>query len=437
MPNKASGSGFYGWWLLPILCLVYSIPIGFALYGPPVINTYMTKALGWERGQINLGYTIMGILLGMGALFMPFLIKRFGPRKTLVIGAVLTAVSGLVIALCGQVYPVYLLLCFFAGLGISFGSVLPVQTLVLYWFNAHRALAMGLVLGGGAIGGFIYPQVISACIINFGGDWRVGWYVIAITCFIGAIIAMIAVRNRPEDLGQHPDGLSPQQLREAILHAKHKPIRTYRSPVNWRFRDAVKTPSLWIIITSTGLIFFLWQAVLTQTTFHLRDVGFLPEDPVIFLRPEFIYGMILACSIIGRLSISFLGERFESRFLMSIAGFSLVIGGVLFWLASKDNLWAVYLFPLFTGFGFGATYVSMPLITGNYFGAGAFPSISAITNPVGSVFQFSSPFIAGWLYDVNGNYDLAMLLGCSGALIGTVLILLCKPPQPGRDAANA
>ena len=437
MTAKAKSCSFYGWWLLPILCLVYSIPIGFALYGPPVIYTYMSKALGWERGQINLGYTIIGIMLGMGAFFIPFLINRFGPRKTLVIGAVLTAISGLLVAFCGQVYPVYLLLCIFVGLGLSFGTVLPVQALVLYWFNVHRALAMGLVLGGGAIGGFIYPQIVSACIINFGGDWRVGWYVIAITCFIGAIIAMIAVRNRPEDLGQHQDGLSPEQLREAILHARHKPIKTYRSPLNWKFRDAVRTPSLWMIVVGAGLIYFLWQAVLTQTTFHLRDQGFSPQDPVIFLRPEFVYGMILACSIIGRLSVSFLGERIESRLLISIAGFSLVIGGILFWLASKDNLWALYLFPFFTGFGFGATYVSVPLITGNYFGAGAFPSISAITSPVSSIFQFSSPFIAGWMYDINGNYNLAILIACSGALIGAIVILFCRPPKPRQDAANA
>ncbi|MCX5996409.1 MAG: MFS transporter [Chloroflexi bacterium] len=437
MTAKAKSGSFYGWWLLPILCLVYSIPIGFALYGPPVIYTYMSKALGWERGQINLGYTIIGIMLGMGAFFIPFLINRFGPRKTLAIGAVLTAISGLLVAFFGQVYPVYLLLCFFVGLGLSFGTVLPVQTLVLYWFNVHRALAMGLVLGGGAIGGFIYPQIVSACIINFGGDWRVGWYVIAITCFIGAIIAMIAVRNRPEDLGQHPDGLSPEQEREAMLHARHKPIKTYRSPVNWQFRNAVSTPSLWMIVVATGFIYFLWQAVLTQTAFHLRDQGFSPADPVIFLRPEFVYGTILACSIIGRLSVSFLGERIESRFLISIAGFSLVIGGALFLLASKDNMWAVYLFPLFTGFGFGATYVSVPLITGNYFGARAFPSISTITNPVGSIFQFSSPFIAGWMYDVNGNYNLAILIGCSGALVGAIVILFCRPPHPRQDAINS
>jgi len=202
-------------------------------------------------------------------------------------------------------------------------------------------------------------------------------------------------------------------------------------------RNAVSTPSLWMIVVGAGFIYFLWQAVLTQTSFHLRDQGFSPADPVIFLRPEFVYGTILACSIIGRLSISFLGERIESRFLISIAGLSLVIGGALFLLASKDNLWAVYLFPLFTGFGFGATYVSVPLITGNYFGAGAFPSISSITSPVSSVFQFSSPFIAGWMYDVNGNYNLAILIGCSGALIGAIVILFCRPPQPRQEAINS
>jgi MFS family permease len=148
------------------------------------------------------------------------------------------------------------------------------------------------------------------------------------------------------------------------------------------------------------------------------------------MRPEFIYGLIIFCSIIGRLSVSFLGELFETRFLLSTAGFSLFIGGILFWIASKEAIWAVYLFPLFVGFGFGATYVSTPLITGNYFGAGAFAGISGITNPIGAVFQFSSPFIAGLLYDINGNYGLAMLVSCTGALAGAVLILFCTPPKP-------
>ena len=92
MSEKTKSSRFYGWVLLPILCLVYSIPIGFALYGPPVIYRFMQKDLGWQRGEINLGYTIIGIMLGLGSFIIPWLMDRFGPRKTLTIGAILTAI---------------------------------------------------------------------------------------------------------------------------------------------------------------------------------------------------------------------------------------------------------------------------------------------------------------------------------------------------------
>ncbi len=443
MPNKATGSGFYGWWLLPILCLVYSIPIGFALYGPPVIYTFMAEDLGWQRGQVNVGYSIIGIMLGVGALAIPWLINRFGPRKTLAIGGIIICLSCVLMALLAQTiatiaghsYPIlYWVICFFVGLGLSFSTVVPIQALVLLWFNVHRALALGLVLGGGAIGGFIYPQIISAGIVSFGNDWRVGWYIIALACLAGAVIALIAVRNRPEDLGQHPDGLSPQAEQAAIAHTKHRLIKTYRTPVNWQFPDAVRTRALWLIVGATGFIYFLWQAVLTQTPAHLHDRGFSPTDPQLLFQPAFIYGLILACSIIGRLSVSFLGEKIEARYLIGIAGFSLLVGGVLFTVASRDNLLAAYIYPLLSGFGFGTAYVATPLIVGNYFGAASFPSISRITNPINSVFQFASPAFAGYMYDINGNYDTAMFIACAGALIGVVLILFCTPPKPHTDA---
>ena len=436
MSEKTKTGSFYGWVLLPILCLVYSIPIGFALYGPPVIYRFMQKDLGWQRGEINLGYTFIGAMIGLGSFIIPWLMDRFGPRKTLTIGAILIAVTVILMAWLGHIYPVYLVLCFFTGLGISLGSVVPVQALVLRWFNVKRALAMGLVLGGGAIGGFIYPQIISAAIVAFGGDWRAGWGVIAVACLAGALTAIIAVRNRPEDLGQHPDGMSPEAMKEAMSHVRHKPIKTYRSPVNWNFKDALKTKAVWFITIGLSLMFFLWQMILTQTPAHLSDRGFVSTDPVIFLQPAFIYGMILAFSIVGRLSISFLGELIESRYLIGIAGLCLLGGGILFWFASRDNLWAAYLYPLLAGFGFGATYVCSPLLVGNYFGIESFHKISAITNPITTGFQYSAAFMAGQLYDVNGNYGLALIIACSMALIGTLFILVCKPPIPRNVVQN-
>ncbi len=428
MPEEKKTGSFYGWVMMPILCLVYSIPIGFALYGPPVIYRFMQKDLSWQRGEINLGYTMIGMTLGLGAFIIPWLMDRFGPRRTLAIGAVLTSGAVLLMAFAGQCYPVYLLLCFCTGLGISFGSVVPVQALVLLWFNVHRALVMGLVLGGGAIGGFLYPQIINAAIVASGGNWRVGWFVIAAACLAGAAVSLMAIRNRPEDLGQHPDGLVPSAVREALSGGQSGRIRTYRSPVNWHLKDALKTRSIWMVIIGLSLIWFLWQSVLTQTPAHLSDRGFSISDPAWFLRPAFIYGLILACSIVGRLSVSFLGERVEGRLLIAVAGFCLIAGGSLFWFASRDNLWAAYLYPLLVGFGFGASYVSYPLLMGNYFGTESFHRISAVANPITSSFPYIGAFIAGRLYDVNGGYGVAVVIACGIALVGSVLMLLCRPP---------
>jgi MFS family permease len=185
-----------------------------------------------------------------------------------------------------------------------------------------------------------------------------------------------------------------------------------------------------MIVVAATFVFFLWQTVLTQASFHLHDRGFSSTDPVIFYRPEFIYGLTLLFSILGRLSVSFLGEVLESRVIMGIAGLCLIAGGVLFWFVSKDNLAATFLFPLLAGFGFGATYVSMPLITGNYFGANAFPAIMSIVYPIENGVQFCAPFVAGQLYDISGDYSLALLVSLSAALIGTTLIFFCKPPLP-------
>jgi MFS family permease len=177
-------------------------------------------------------------------------------------------------------------------------------------------------------------------------------------------------------------------------------------------------------------MFFMWQTVLTQTPAHLSDRGFSSSDPVLLLQPAFIYGLVLACSMAGRLSVSFLGELIESRFLIAIAGLCMIVGGLLFWLASRENLWAAYLFPLFVGFGFGAMYVSSPLIQGNYFGAGSFHKLSAISNPITTGFQYSAAFFAGWLYDINGDYALAIIIACTCALAGSLIILFCRPPAP-------
>ena len=65
---------------------------------------------------------------------------------------------------------------------------------------------------------------------------------------------------------------------------------------------------------------------------------------------------------------------------------------------------------------------------GNYFGVESFHKISAVANPITSGFPYFGAFIAGWLYDVNGGYGAAVVIACGIALVGSLLMLLCRPP---------
>lgn len=423
MRAKAQAGGFYGWWLLFFLWVVYTIPIGFAFYSPMVLYPFMIEEVGWSRGEIMVGAAAMVWLVGLAGPLTAWMIGRLGARVTLVAGEVIVAVATCLLGVAGHVYPIYLALSFLAGLGISFASMIPVQTVVISWFSARRALALGLVLGGGAIGGFLAPQVINAAVLGAGGNWRIGWFIIAVASIVAAVVAMLRVRNHPEDMDQHPDGLTPGEAM-SVAAGTSRSARTYRTTVSWTLRGAVRTPALWLLIVAQAGSFFLWQVVITQGPLHLQDRGFDPATTAFF------YSLAIGLSIVGRFTIAALGDVIEPRFLFSIGALCVLVGGILFWIVSPDLMLAAYLYPLLAGFGFGAAYICIPTIVGNYWGPEAFARTSGLIAPIGMFLPVMAAPLAGFLYDLQGSYFTVMVISWVAAAIGFVAILLCVPPKP-------
>jgi len=143
MEAKTQAKGFYGWWLLFFLWIVYTIPIGFAFYSPVVLYPFMIGDMGWSRGETMVGFTAMLLFMGITGPFTAWMIGRFGARLTMSIGGLIIAVATFLLGLAGHIYPIYLVLCLFTGLGLSLASMIPVQTVVISWFSARRALALG------------------------------------------------------------------------------------------------------------------------------------------------------------------------------------------------------------------------------------------------------------------------------------------------------
>jgi len=422
MRDETQARGFYGWWLLFFLWIVYTIPVGFAFYGQPVLYPFMIGDIGWSRGEVMVGFAATMLAMGVAAPLTAWMIGRFGARLIIFIGGIIVAVATLMMGLVGHSYPIYVALSVFIGLGIAFASIIPVQTVIIFWFNARRALALGLVLGGGAIGGFLCPQVINAAVQGAGGNWRIGWFIIAIASVAGAVVAILAVRNKPADMSQYPDGLAPDDDRTASDASRV--TRTYHTSISWTVRNAVRTPAFWFLILATAGTFFLWQVVNTHGPFHLQDRGFDPATAAFF------YSLAIGLSIVGRFVIAALGDIVEPRFLFAFAALCVLLGGVLFWVVSADDMWIAYLYPLLVGFGFGAAYICIPTIIGNYWGTEAFAGINGLISPVMMIAQAMAAPLAGFFYDLQGTYFTIMLIAWMGAAVGFVAIILCTPPKP-------
>jgi len=369
------------------------------------------------------GSTALMLLFGLASLLAAWMIGRFGARVTLAIGGAIVAIATVLMGLVGHIYSMYLVLSLFVGLGVALASMIPVQTVIVSWFNTRRALAMGLVLGGGAIGGFLAPQIITVAVEASGGNWRIGWFIIAAASVIGLVVAMLTVRNQPSDVGQHPDGLAPREA-EAAVSGAGRVSRIYRTPVEWTLRNALKTPALWLLVGAVMFSFFLWQVVVTQGPLHLLDRGF---DPAM---AAFFYSLAIGLSIVGRFTTAALGDIVEPRFLLASGAFCILLGGILFWFVSPEAIWVAYLYPLLAGFGFGIAYVCVPTIIGNYWGSKPFAGIMGMESPIVLSFQAIAAPLAGFIYDLQGSYFLIMVISWIAAAIGFVAILLCTPPKP-------
>lgn len=421
MATEVKTGGFYGWWLLFFLWVVYTIPIGFAFYSPAVLYPFMIQELGWSRGEIMMGFTAMMMLLGLTGPLTAWMLGRFGARVTLAIGGTIVAIANFLVGTVGHVYPLYLALSFLSGIGISFASVIPVQMVVVSWFNLRRAMAMGLVLGGGAAGGFLAPQIINQAVRAAGDDWRIGWSIIALASVVGVVVALLAIRNQPADLGQYPDGRVRQGMEAGSGTGA---TRTYRTPIDWTLRDALKTPALWFLVIAEVCSLFLWHVVATQGPLHLQDRGF---DPAM---AAFFYSLAVGLSIMGRFTIAAVGDIIEPRFLFAFGAFCILLGGVLFWFVSPEAMWMAYLYPLLAGFGFGVAYVCFPTITGNYWGQRAFAGITGLISPISMTIHALVAPLAGFLYDLEGTYFTVMVISWLVGAVGLVAIVLCTPPRP-------
>jgi MFS family permease len=407
---------FYGWTLLGVLWLVFAFNLGFPAYGGPVINSAMAKELGFSRETLGLITTIYIIMSGLPGPVVAMAVNRFGVRRTLVAGSLMNVAGATFMAtVANSGAAAYLGFGLVVGGGVCTGAAIASQTALSRWFVRRRSLALSILYSSGAIGGYFAVKHILPWAMEAGGSWRAGWWVIVALSGIAGLLALACVRERPEDLGQQPDG-DLGGPGNAPAHARPNFI----TATPWEPRQVLSRPTYWLIVFSLvggsgGYTLFLAHGIV-----HLQDLGH---------SVDVARGALATMTWTGLLAkavIMLLGDRIDPRYLWAV--FMVFFGAGLVIIVDARTPLLVNAFATCLGIGFGGGVVCLMAVLGNYYGLRTFALLSGIAIAINTTLSALAPYIAGFLFDHGYGYGGTCYFLAGWCFLGALVLFFIRRP---------
>ncbi len=142
-----------------------------AISSPQYVWTLFTKPLGGALGAtpaaLQVTFSLLIVLQTFFSPFQGYLVDRFGPRRLIALGAVLTGVSWVLAAHAGSLTMLYLSYGIVGGLGTGIVYIGVVGQMV-GWFPDRRGFAAGVVAAGYGMGAIVTTFPIANALARSG-----------------------------------------------------------------------------------------------------------------------------------------------------------------------------------------------------------------------------------------------------------------------------
>ena len=427
-----------------------SIPgqtMGVSAFTDPLI-----KALSISRDELSLAYMLGTIA---SSFMLPWAGKQYdqyGVRPIAFIATLGLGISLTLLSMVDQLFvwiqsknhlakPAILFLCFlsirFFGQGVL---TMVSRNMVVQWFEKKRGLTSGLSNVVVSLTFSLAPAQLFLMIENY--TWQGTWRILALVVgVIFPVIVLIFFRNKPEDSGLVPDGISnrvpnrvPNRISSRILsgitsknkislmpdHIKSKYV--FEINHNFNLKQVRKNYAFWVF----GLSLAMQALYVTGFTFHVTNIfeqqGIHNSVAVAIFRPA-AYVAVLTTLIFSTLS-----DYVPLKYLYLIKGFGAVIGILGMILIGKSVI-ATSLIIAGNGTMIGLFSVLTSVTWPRYFGR---EHLGAISGQAVMLMVFGSalgPALFSLSLSQTGSYNVAGWSCLTGYLILTVLAIWSNNPQ--------
>ncbi len=400
---------FLGWRMLAWCTLAMGLTAPGQTIGVAVFIDHFVTDLSLSRSQVSAAYLVGTVL---GALSMPAagrLIDKHGVRWTM---AAVGLGFGAALIATGAVQGLVTLAIAFVGIRMLGQGALGLvgQTGVTLWFERRRGFAMAVAIT--ASSGLMALAPLAFTFLIAGVGWRAAWVVIGVAVWATVLpIALFAIVNRPEDVGQLPDG-DPLPPPDATAPAGRD---------DWTAAEAVRTPAFW----SVNLISILTAAFVTGATFHhvaiMGDRGLSETQAAAVFVPQ------VAGAIIAGFAFGWMGDKVPARVLVPVTGGLLATGLALASVVTPGPL--ALLYGLLLGINMGAIRSVAAVALPRWFGVAHIGAIRGIETGIAVAASATGPLVVALGSQWLGGYGPILMI-CAFVAAAAALTTLAIPDPP-------
>jgi MFS transporter, OFA family, oxalate/formate antiporter len=383
-----------------------------AVYAWSVFRNPLIKAHGWTIPEVTLTFQITILVLGFAAFAGGLWMKRAGPRPVALTAAILYGAGTALAGLAQSLPMLYLTYGFVAGVGLGFGYIVPVATLIK-WFPDRRGMITGIAVAGFGAGALITAPLATRLIDSIGVGHT--FEVLGLAYLVIVLVCAPVMRNPPE--GYAPPGYQPAAAGKSS------------SGANFTLSQALRTWQWYALWLTLFLNVNAGIAIISQASPMAQEISHVTVATAA--------GLVSLISIgngSGRFLWAWLSDAIGRRNVFLIM---FLLQAALFFLLSRVESFTMlsvicFVVLLCYGGGFG----TMPAFAADYFGAKDVGSIYGMMLTAWGMAGMFGPTIIAQVRQATGHYQGAMTILAIVMLVSTVVPLLVRPPKAVEAKAN-
>jgi predicted MFS family arabinose efflux permease len=373
----------------------------------------VTQEFGWSRTEYYLGISLVSVVNMVLATFMGMGIDSFGPRRiAIVTSSILFAAVAFMSTADGNLWA-WWARWLLVGVGISAMPTVWI-TAVAARFDVSRGLAVAVALSGSGIGTSLAPMISHALFEEYG--WRGAFIGLPAIWAAVAIPLILLFFHGPE---RKPTGADKGAPKPAVVEL---PGLTRQ--------EGFRSATYWILLfAGTGAI--LGGVALVMNLFPVLTSTGIPRGAA-----ATVAGLIGFATITGRIVGGWLLDRYEAKYIASVATISAVampIGLLLFPGSVPIAAISIVIYGLMGGAKIGA----LAYLSSRHLGQRAFGSLYGAINASIALAVGIAGLGANYIYDLTQSYEPVMWAAVPTLVLSALLYLLLGDyPDISADKAE-